>query len=65
MELGNADDKVFSTVNSKQKGGTVGKLTRGVIDRAQYYESAVILAMIPFIWPSLYTDDAGLKNNPS
>jgi inosine/xanthosine triphosphatase len=59
LELGDADDKVFSTVNSKQKGGTVGKLTRGVIDRAQYYETAVVLAMIPFLWPSLYdADDA-------
>ena len=56
MELGDADDKVFSTVNSKQKGGTIGKLTRGVIDRAKYYETAVVLAMIPFLWPELYSD---------
>ena len=50
MELGDADDKVFGSSNSKQKGGTVGHLTRGVIDRAEYYEPAVVLAMVPLLW---------------
>ena len=58
MELGDADDQVFGTVNSKQGEGTVGHLTNGVsvISRANYYEPAVVLAFIPFIWPSLYED---------
>jgi inosine/xanthosine triphosphatase len=40
--------------NSKHQGGTVGKLTQGVIDRTAYYEHTAILALIPFINPQLY-----------
>lgn len=54
MELGHADDIVFGRTNSKQGNGAVGLLTQGVIDRAAYYEHAVVLAMIPFLWPDLY-----------
>lgn len=54
MELGDADDLVFGSVNSKQKGGTVGHLTRGVIDRSKYYESTVVMAFIPLLWSDLY-----------
>ena len=53
-ELGAADDIVFGTTNSKQSKGAVGFLTNGVVTRAQYYESAVILAMIPFQRRDLY-----------
>jgi non-canonical (house-cleaning) NTP pyrophosphatase len=58
MELGAADDAVFNTVNAKQGEGTVGHLTRGIISRTSYYEPAGILAFIPFIWPTLYSDTA-------
>ena len=54
LELGAADDVVFGSVNSKQKGGTVGHLTRGGIDRTSYYVPAVELAMIPLLWTDLY-----------
>lgn len=54
LELGEADDRVFKTYNSKQKGGSVGQFTKGVIDRSQYYEHAIILAFIPFHWPELF-----------
>ena len=54
MELGAADDAVFGTTNSKQKGGTVGHLTRGSIDRTRYYVPAVELAMVPLLWPDLW-----------
>lgn len=54
LELGDADDKVFGTVNNKQFSGTVGRLTNGIIDRTAYYEHAVILATIPFQWKDLY-----------
>eukprot|EP00429_Kryptoperidinium_foliaceum_P010761 CAMPEP_0176001354 /NCGR_PEP_ID=MMETSP0120_2-20121206/78_1 /TAXON_ID=160619 /ORGANISM="Kryptoperidinium foliaceum, Strain CCMP 1326" /LENGTH=272 /DNA_ID=CAMNT_0017333889 /DNA_START=90 /DNA_END=908 /DNA_ORIENTATION=+ len=54
MELGKADDKVFGRVNSGQKGGTVGKLTNGLVDRTAYYEQALILALIPWIRPDVY-----------
>lgn len=48
MELGHADDAVFGQSNSKNKQGSVGILTDGVIDRAGYYTQAVILALIPW-----------------
>lgn len=54
MELGEADDIVFKQNNSKQKNGAIGILTRNVIDRAQLYEQAVILALVPFKNPEFY-----------
>lgn len=54
IELGVADDMVFKRSNSKQKNGAVGILTHNLIDRAEYYEPAVILALIPFVNPELY-----------
>ena len=53
-ELGEADDIVFGRSNSKQENGAVGLLTDNVIDRAQLYEHAMILALIPFKNESLY-----------
>jgi len=54
MELGHADDKVFNRVNSKHGSGTVGVLTDGEIDRADYYVHALKLALTPWIRPELY-----------
>lgn len=54
MELGEADDLVFSQKNSKQKSGAVGLLTGNLIDRTKYYVEAVILALIPFRNKNLY-----------
>ncbi|GAA4825163.1 inosine/xanthosine triphosphatase [Algivirga pacifica] len=54
VELGHANDKVFGELNSKQKGGAVGSLTAGILGRTEYYEQAVLLALIPFINPQLY-----------
>ncbi len=53
MELGHADDQVFGRANSKQQNGAVGLLTGDVIDRAGYYEHAVVLALVPFLNPTL------------
>jgi non-canonical (house-cleaning) NTP pyrophosphatase len=53
-ELGEADDIIFGRKNSKQENGAVGILTGDVIDRAAFYEQAVILALIPFRNPELY-----------
>jgi hypothetical protein len=61
LELGHADDKVFGRVNSKQGSGTVGVLTNGLIDRAAYYEHALILALVPWIRPDVYAT----KEEPS
>ncbi|MFD2201689.1 inosine/xanthosine triphosphatase [Shivajiella indica] len=54
MELGEADDIVFERSNSKQGNGAVGILTNGAIDRKEYYQQAVVLALIPFIKEDLF-----------
>lgn len=53
-ELGEADDRVFQRENSKHKDGAVGILTNGLIDRANYYAPAIILAFIPFLETNKY-----------
>jgi len=58
MELGEADDRVFGRSNSKQADGSVGLLTRGVIDRTAYYAHAVVLALMPFLHPDLTFPDS-------
>jgi inosine/xanthosine triphosphatase len=55
IELGDADASVFNRMNAKQGEGTVGHLTRGAMDRSAYYSHAIVLALIPFQWPELYT----------
>lgn len=45
MELGHANDKFFSTINSKQGIGAAGHLTDGIIDRESYYLQAAIIAL--------------------
>lgn len=54
MELGDADDQVFSRVKSKHGSGTVGILSKNLIDRSKYYEHALILALIPWMRPDVY-----------
>ncbi|UZD21456.1 inosine/xanthosine triphosphatase [Algoriphagus halophytocola] len=54
LELGKADDQFFSQHNSKQQGGSVGILTKGVLTRQSYYSQAIILALIPFINKEIY-----------
>ena len=55
MELGDADDQVFGRTKSGQGTGTVGLLTDHLIDRGQYYEHALILALMPWIRPDVYS----------
>ncbi|MDZ7604802.1 MAG: inosine/xanthosine triphosphatase [Cyclobacteriaceae bacterium] len=55
LELGDATDILFNDQNTKIKGGTVGQLTSGIIDRTEYYRHAVVLALIPFVNTQLYT----------
>ncbi len=45
MELGHANDKFFSTVNSKHGIGAIGYLTDGAIDREAYYLQAAVIAL--------------------
>lgn len=60
-ELGQADDIVFKTENSKQENGAVGLLTGNLVDRARLYEQAVLLALIPFRNPTLYPSQTMLE----
>ncbi len=51
MELGDANDKVFSTINSKQGGGAFGLLTAGRFTRESVYTQTLVMALIPFVHP--------------
>lgn len=49
MELGEANDRVFATVNSKQGGGAFGLLTDGLHTRESIYTQTLVMALIPFV----------------
>ena len=49
LELGEANDRVFATLNSKQGGGAFGLLTEGLMTREGIYTQTLILALIPFV----------------
>lgn len=49
LELGEANDRVFSTVNSKQQGGAYGLLTEGRYTREFIYSQTLLIALIPFV----------------
>ena len=54
LELGEANDRVFSTINSKQAGGAYGLLTDGLMTRESIYTQTLTLALIPLVhelWP--------------
>ncbi|NRA59862.1 MAG: inosine/xanthosine triphosphatase [Psychrobium sp.] len=53
-ELGPLMDKMFKTVNIKQKGGAIGLLTNGHSSREANYTQALILAMAPFAHSELF-----------
>ena len=61
LELGEADDQVFGTQNSKQHNGAVGLLTHDALKRAEFYAQAVQLALIPFINPQLYPESEAFR----
>ena len=54
IELGHANDQVFSEHNSKHAGGAVGSLTGGVIGRQALYEHAMALALVAYKKPALF-----------
>ena len=54
LELGDADDKVFGRVNSKQGNGAIGLLTDDAVNREAYYVQAVVMALVPFKNPQLH-----------
>jgi inosine/xanthosine triphosphatase len=53
LELGEANDRVFATINSKHGGGAFGLLTDGLYTREGVYCQTLIIALTPFVH-SLY-----------
>ncbi|MDX1480493.1 MAG: inosine/xanthosine triphosphatase [Woeseiaceae bacterium] len=51
LELGEANDRVFETSNSKQGGGAFGLLTGGRYTRESVYVQAISIALIPIVNP--------------
>ena len=51
LELGDANDQVFDTRNSKHEGGAFGLLTDGLYTREGVYTQALVLALLPFVNP--------------
>lgn len=47
LELGDANDRVFSTVNSKHGGGAYGLLSEGRFTRQGIYAQTISIALIP------------------
>ncbi|GAC1412697.1 MAG: inosine/xanthosine triphosphatase [Candidatus Doudnabacteria bacterium] len=54
LELGEATDKVFGSVNSKQAGGFFGMMTENKITRLDAYKDAVICALARFMHSDLF-----------
>ena len=54
MELGAANDIVFSAINSKQKEGHFGLMTKNVITRSDGYMQGVVMALSRFVHPQLF-----------
>lgn len=53
-ELGHVMDKLFNTVNIKQKGGAISLFTDGKASRESVYTQAIVLAMAPFLHPNAF-----------
>lgn len=49
VELGTLIDRLAGEENTKQRGGAVGYLTGGILDRQGLYAQGVLLALIPFL----------------
>lgn len=53
-ELGPVMDALTGEQNTKQKAGTVGFLTNGLLSRADVWQMGLTLALAPFINPEMY-----------
>lgn len=53
-ELGPVMDELIGEHNTKQKEGTVGILTKGMLTRTQAFEHGVTCALAPFLNPQYY-----------
>ncbi|RYY85897.1 DUF84 family protein [archaeon] len=59
METTAAFDYFFNTMDFTTVEGFVGHLTGGSIKRAAYFEQAVVMSFVPFLWEELYDDMGG------
>jgi len=53
-EMGVVADEHIGSANIKQKGGTSGYLTRGIIPRKELYVPGIVSALVPFLNEELY-----------
>jgi inosine/xanthosine triphosphatase len=53
-ELGHATDRLYQVQNSKQAGGALGYLSKGLHSRQAAYEAIFIYALSKFLNPELY-----------
>ncbi|MBY5992983.1 inosine/xanthosine triphosphatase [Ferrimonas balearica] len=53
-ELGPVMDALFNQHNIKQRGGAIGVLTGGLLDRAGFYRDTLTLLLAPYLFPHLY-----------
>lgn len=60
IELGDADDQIYGTSNSKQNVGAAGLLSNNVITRTTLYQPAVIMSLFPFKNQKLYQSNPNL-----
>lgn len=63
FELGDANDRVFSMLNSKHGGGAFGLLTEGRVTRESVYAETMMLALMPFVNP-LYPQASTTAGTP-
>lgn len=56
-ELGPVMDDLLGQQNIKQKGGTVGALTAGLVPRVDAFAMAVAYALAPFVSPQFYPQE--------
>ncbi|GAB4209655.1 MAG: inosine/xanthosine triphosphatase [Roseiflexaceae bacterium] len=54
-ELGPLIDELIGTHDIKRGLGTIGHLTHGLITREQSFQSCLARALVPLLWPELYT----------
>ena len=57
-ELGSIVDEWTQTPNSKQRGGAIEHLTRGILSRTDIYVQGVSTALIPFINSEMFPDES-------
>ena len=54
VELGDVIDRIMGEENTKQRGGAIGFLTRGHLDRQNLYAQGILVALVPFVNTALY-----------